>query len=141
MEKLIEPVLTLQCSQQQKLTPIVPVNGAEMKNEWKKNNDRLFFIRENNVIRRLEIDDIQYVEAMGDYVKFHTPKKLYITHCTLKAVELKLPGAYFLRIHRSFIVALNKLDCIQDGGLVIGDRFIPIADNYRRTLHNRLDIL
>jgi DNA-binding LytR/AlgR family response regulator len=104
-------------------------------------NEECVFIRDNSVIRRLKLDDIQYAEAMGDYVKFHTSKKMYTIHCTLKSVEQRLSAANFIRVHRSYIIALNKLDSLQDGGLVIGDRFIPVADNYRKLLYQRMNIL
>jgi len=114
----------------------------EQQNEMAlRNNDECVFIRDNSVIRRLKIDDIQYAEAMGDYVKFHTAKKMYTIHCTLKSVEQRLCAANFIRVHRSFIVALNKLDSMQNGGVIIGDRFIPVADNYRKILCQRMNIL
>ena len=104
------------------------------------NNDCIF-IRDNSIIRRLNTADILYLEAMGDYVKFHTDKKIYTIHCTLKSAENRLPALKFLRVHRSFIIALNKLDSVQDGGLIIGERFIPVADNYRKILHQRMNVL
>jgi DNA-binding LytR/AlgR family response regulator len=52
-----------------------------------------------------------------------------------------LPAHKFLRVHRSFIIALNRLDSVQDGGLIIGERFIPVADNYRKILHQRMNVL
>ena len=104
------------------------------------NNDCIF-IRDNSIIRRLNTSDILYLEAMGDYVKFHTDKKTYTIHCTLKSVEHRLSNVKFLRVHRSYIIAMNKLDSVQDGGLVIGERFIPVADNYRKILHQRMNVL
>lgn len=104
-------------------------------------NDGFVFFRDNSIIRRLNTDEILYIEAMGDYVKIHTAKKTYVVHCTMKATEQKLSASNFIKVHRSFIVALNKLDSIQDGGLVIRDRFIPVADNFRRTLNQRVNML
>lgn len=104
-------------------------------------NDDCVFFRDNSVIRRMNTNDILYVEAMGDYVKLHTPQKTYIVHCTLKATEQRLPASNFIKVHRSFIIALNKLDSIQDGGLVIRGRFIPVADNLRKNLNQRMNIL
>jgi len=111
----------------------------ESKNEETElSNNEFLFIRDSNIIRRLKLDDILYVEAMGDYVKFHTHQKLYAVHATFKAAEERLPASRFLRIHRSYIVAISKVDSLQEGGLVIGDKFLPVADAYRKTLNKRI---
>ena len=109
--------------------------------EVKWTDEEFIFIRDSTIIRRLKLDDILYAEAMGDYVKVHTPQKFYAIHTTLRAVEERLPPNRFLRVHRSFLVALNKIDTIQDGVLVIGDKPVPVADAYRKTLNARMNIL
>jgi len=103
-------------------------------------NDEFLFVRESNSMCRLKIDDILYIEAMGDYVKFYTPQRLYAIYGTLKAAEEKLPAVKFVRVHRSYIVALNKIDTVKDGGLIINSKFLPVSDAHRRTLNNRMNI-
>lgn len=103
-------------------------------------SDEFIFIRDSNIIRKLKLDDILYAEAMGDYIKFYTAKKLYAIHSTLKSAEERLPAARFVRVHRSFIVALDKIDTLQDGGLVIDGKYIPVADAYRKILNKRMNI-
>ena len=103
-------------------------------------SDEFIFIRDSTVTRKLRFADILYVEAMGDYVKFHTLQKVYTIHGTLKLVEQKLPALQFLRIHRSYIVAINKIDTIENGGLAIAHKFIPVADSYRKALNERMNI-
>jgi DNA-binding LytR/AlgR family response regulator len=78
---------------------------------------------------------------MGDYVKVYTPNKFYAIHTTLKIVEERLPPDRFLRVHRSYLVALNKIDTIQDGALIVAGKPLPVADAYRKTLNARLNIL
>ena|ERR1700754_3526547 len=102
--------------------------------------DEFIFVRDSNITRKLKIDDILYAEAMGDYVKFHTPQKIYTIHGTLKAAEEKLPLSKFIRVHRSYIIALSKIDTLQDGGLVVDGKFLPVADAYRKALNNRMNI-
>ena len=109
--------------------------------EVKWEDEEFIFIRDSTVIRRLKIEDILFAEAMGDYVKLFTPQKFYAIHTTLKAVEERLPTTRFLRVHRSFLVALNKIDTIQDGVLIIGDKPVPVADAYRKALSSRMNIL
>jgi DNA-binding LytR/AlgR family response regulator len=93
------------------------------------------------VVRRLRLEEILYAEAMGDYVKLHTPKRFYAIHCSLKAVEQRLPPGRFLRVHRSYMVAIDKIDTVQEGMLIINNKPVPVADAYRATLNKRMNIL
>ena len=111
------------------------------KEEIKWTSDEFIFIRDSNIVRRLKLDDILYAEAMGDYVKVYTPNKFYAIHTTLKIVEERLPADRFLRVHRSYLVALNKIDTIQDGALIVAGKPLPVADAYRKTLNARMNIL
>ena len=99
------------------------------------------FVKDNGVLKKVNADDIQYLEAMGDYVKIFTPQKFHIVHSTLKSIEEKLPPLKFMRIHRSYIVALNKIDFIEEGVININGAAIPVADAYKTTLSNRLNLL
>jgi len=105
------------------------------------NEDEFIFIRDSNIVRKLALQDILYAEAMGDYVKLFTPQKFYAVHTTLKAVEERLPANNFLRVHRSYIVAVSKIDTIQDGAIIINGKPIPVADAYRSALNKRMNIL
>lgn len=99
------------------------------------------FIRDSNVIRRLHLDEILFAEAMGDYVKLHTPQRYYAIHTTLKTVEERLPSQKFLRVHRSYIIAMDKIDTIQEGVLIVREKTVPVADAYRATLNKRMNVL
>lgn len=109
--------------------------------EFKLTEEEFIFIRDSNIVRRLKLDDILFAEAMGDYVKLHTSLKYYAIHATLKSVEERLPALKFIRVHRSFIVAISKIDTIQDGALVINSKAVPVADAYRAALNKRINIL
>jgi DNA-binding LytR/AlgR family response regulator len=109
--------------------------------EVRMDEDEFIFIRDSNIVRRLPVDDILYVEAMGDYVKLYTPQKLYAVHTTLKAVEERLHAPRFIRVHRSYIAAVKKIDTVRDGALVIGSKTVPVADAYRAALNKRMNIL
>jgi DNA-binding LytR/AlgR family response regulator len=104
------------------------------------NNDEFIFVRDSNIMRRLRFDDILYAEAMGDYVKFYTTQTFYAIHGTLKSAEERLPAAKFIRVHRSYIVAVGKIDTFQEGGLVVGGKYVPVADAYRKSLNSRINI-
>ena len=104
-------------------------------------NDEFIFIRDSNIVKRIKLDDILFAEAMGDYVKLYTPKKFFAIHKGLKDVEARLPGNKFIRVHRSYIVAVDKIDKIEQGVIVIADKPIPVADAYRNVLNKRLNVL
>src|SRR5678809_1513548 len=79
------------------------------KQELKVEEQGFVFVKDNGVLKRIAIDDILFLEAMGDYVKVHTPQKFHVVHATLKSIEEKLPLSKFIRVHRSYIVAINKI--------------------------------
>jgi DNA-binding LytR/AlgR family response regulator len=111
------------------------------KEEINVKEDEFIFIRDSNVVRRLKLDGILYAEAMGDYVKLHTPERFYAIHATLKAVEDRLPSSRFLRVHRSYLVAVDKIDTLDGGALIVGGRPLPVADAFRAALNKRMNIL
>jgi DNA-binding LytR/AlgR family response regulator len=111
------------------------------REEFKIEKREFVFIRDNGVLKRINIDDIVYLEAMGDYVKVFTSLKFHVVHATLKSLEGKLSSPKFMRVHRSYIVALNKIDFIEDGVINLGHAAVPIADAYRTQLNQRLNLL
>jgi DNA-binding LytR/AlgR family response regulator len=114
---------------------------ASRREEVSLDKDEFIFIRDSNVVKRLKLDDILYAEAMGDYVKLHTLQRFFAVHSTLKGVEERLPANRFFRVHRSYMVALDKIDTVQNGVLVINNKTIPVADAYRGALNKRMNIL
>jgi DNA-binding LytR/AlgR family response regulator len=111
------------------------------REEVKVEEQGFVFVKDNGVLKRISIDDILYLEAMGDYVKVHTSQKFHVVHATLKSIEEKLPASKFVRVHRSYIVAINKIDYIQEGTISIGKMSIPVADTHKANLNRRLNLL
>ena len=111
------------------------------KQEVKVEEQEFVFVKDNGILKRIAIDDILFLEAMGDYVKVHTLQKFHVVHATLKSIEEKLPASKFLRVHRSFIVAINKIDYIQEGTISIVKTTIPVADTHKSNLNKRLNLL
>jgi len=93
------------------------------------------------LIRRLNLDEINYLEAKGDYVKIYQNEKTYAVRSSLKSIEEKLPGKTFIRVHRSFIVNIGRIDTMEGNTLVMHKNFVPIADAYKTILNNRMQIL
>ena len=83
------------------------------------------------------------MEALKDYVVIHTIDDKYTIHSTMKDIERKLPSRYFLRVHRSFIVNMDKIQAIASNGLVIeqSDKELPIGGSYKDQLGKRINLL
>ena len=100
------------------------------------------FIRVDSEWRNLAIDDIIYVNGMKDYVLFYldNESKPLITHLTMKAVEDMLPKERFLRIHRSYIIAVDKIQKVDRNDCVyIGNEIIHIPDGYLQTFRQFME--
>ena len=110
------------------------------KEDVEVTKDEFLFVRDSNITRRLKLDDIFYAEAMGDYVKFYTREKMFAIHGKMKTAEERLPKDHFIRVHRSYIVSIGKIDTLQDGGVMINGKFIPVADAYRKALNTRMNV-
>lgn len=99
------------------------------------------FIKTNNQLLGLKLDAIHYVEAYGDYVNIVTEKEKFIVHSTMKGIDNRLPKAQFLRVHRSFIVRIDKINAIDETLIVMGKKLIPIGESYRSELMKKLSFL
>lgn len=133
------------------IKPIVPARFLQAiekaketfkgKNKGKEPADEFMFIRDSNTVRRIKINDILYLEAKGDYVKVAVRDTTYTIHSSLKGVEDKLPTHMFLRVHRSYIINVGKIDTIEGGTLVIGQNLVPVSDAYKNLLNKRMQII
>lgn len=104
-------------------------------------NENFLFLKSEYKIRRINFDDILYIEGMKDYIKvfIRNEEKPILSINSLKVVEAKLPKAKFMRIHRSFIVNLNRVETIERFRIVFGKVFIPISDPYKEKFQKFLD--
>jgi DNA-binding LytR/AlgR family response regulator len=104
-------------------------------------NGEFLFIKSDYKIKRINFDDILYVEGLKDYVKIYTrndPKPV-MSLSTLKLLESKLPESRFMRVHRSFIVNLAKIETIERSRIVFGKTYIPVSDQYREKFQEFLN--
>lgn len=112
----------------------------ELKNAAGKNiaGDESIFIKTEGEYVKLRLNDILYLEGMKDYVRVYAEsmKQPLVTHLTMKAAEELLPAERFMRVHRSYIVNLSRIDSvISDGDISIGDAFVPVSDAYAKSLN------
>lgn len=99
------------------------------------------FIKADGKLVRLENDDILFIESMGDYVKFVTAEKKYITHNTIKNLETKVDPQRFMKVHRSFIVNMARIDDIQESSLYIKGNNIPISKAHKSKVMQKIKVV
>ena len=104
-------------------------------------SDKHIFIKSDGKLVRLNNEDILYIESMGDYVKFVTADKKYITHNTIKALEEKVDKTCFMKVHRSYIINLTKIDDIRENDLFIKGTEIPMSKAHKQDVLRRLNII
>lgn len=103
-------------------------------------NDKEVFIKKDNKLIRMPLDEIHYVEALADYVNLYTLQGRHTILSTMKAIENKLPARDFCRVHRSFIVRMDKIKEIEDNNIHILDKEIPISRSYKDVLLDKLNL-
>ncbi|MFL5764267.1 MAG: LytR/AlgR family response regulator transcription factor [Bacteroidia bacterium] len=99
------------------------------------------FIKVNGTIAKIDVKDILWIEALGDYITIHTSDKKYTVHSTLKAVEARLDPDRFLRVHRSYIISVGAISSIDDSVVSINKQLIPIGAVHRDNFRKRLNLL
>ena len=92
---------------------------------------KYFFIKCENKYEKIFFDDILYIEGMQNYVRIYTQKGKYLTLLTLKDIEQNLASGSFLRVHKSYIVNMVKIDSIEKHEINIQSARIPISRNFR----------
>ena len=83
---------------------------------------------------RVELDDIRYAQSWGNYVKIFTDTHIYLTALTLSELDQRLPGTQFIRIHKSYLVAIKRISRISGNDLYIHEVSLPVGLTYRRAL-------
>lgn len=106
-----------------------------------ENEENDLFIKADGKLIRLPLNDILYIEALGDYVKFVTPKKTHLSLITLKVIEYKLKYSVFLKVHRSYIINIKKITRIEDNTILIDQHVIPISKTYKKIVLEKLHIV
>jgi two-component system response regulator LytT len=111
--------------------------------ENKETSFGFIFVKSNSKLVKLNTDDIYYIEALKDYVVIHTSDTRYTIHSTMKDIETKLGVVDFIRVHRSFIVRLDKIASIEFPNLSLekDKKIVPIGGSYRDDLSNRIKMV
>lgn len=101
--------------------------------------DDYFFVKTEFHFEKVLLKDILYIEGMGDYLRIVTPHKRIMSLLNFKKVEDLIPQSNFCRVHKSFIVALDKIESIERNRIKIADKIIPISETYKKIFFDFLD--
>jgi len=104
-------------------------------------NNQFLFLKSEYKIRRINFNDILYIEGLKDYVKVYIKgeDKPILSLNSIKSLEQKLPEEKFMRVHRSFIVNLEKIETIERSRIIFGKIYIPVSDQYKDKFQEYLD--
>lgn len=109
---------------------------AESQNHNK--NNEFIFVKTEHKIQRIDYDDVYYIEGLKDYISIYTSNERIITLQNMKKMEETLPEERFIRVHKSYIVALEKIESIERGRISLKEKLIPIGDTYRESFFKRI---
>ena len=121
---------------------IRPSAKPEIKIESTPQNDFLsdfIFVKTEHKIQKVYLNDILFIEGLKDYISIFTPAERIITLQNMKKMEDALPEKHFIRVHKSYIVSINKIDSIERSRIFISDKIIPVGDTYREDFFKIVD--
>jgi DNA-binding LytR/AlgR family response regulator len=97
------------------------------------------FVKTEHKIQKIYVDDILYIEGLKDYISIFTKTERIITLQNMKKMEESLPAKSFIRVHKSYIVAIGKIESIERSRIQIGEKTIPIGDTYREYFFKQIE--
>ena len=131
-ERLFQAI-TKFMGEQQHHTP----ETTEQKTETRE--DLSFFVRADRKMVRIDIPEIRYIESLSDYIRIHLDNRSVVTRETITNIEARLPKSDFLRVHRSFIVAISYIQSFTTETIEIGKEEIPISRSYKNEVLKKLE--
>ncbi len=109
----------------------------------KQDSTDMMFVKANQRLVKIRYEDIYFIEALKDYVVINTMERRYTIHSTMKDIERKMPEKEFVRVHRSFIVRLDKISEIDHSNVILENdkKTIPVGGSYKDLLQQRLNLI
>lgn len=102
-------------------------------------NNKFLFVRSDRKMIKINFQEINYIESLSDYIKFHLSEKTIITRETISNIEEKLPKELFIRIHRSYIISFDKIQSFTNEFIEVNKKAIPISRSYKKEVLHRLE--
>jgi two-component system, LytTR family, response regulator len=100
-----------------------------------------FFVRADRKMVKISFSEILYIESLGDYIKIHEKHKTTVTRETISNIEAKLPKTHFIKTHRSYIIALDKINSFTNEFIELNDKVIPISRTYKKKVLERINTI
>jgi len=116
--------------------PVAAPEPAQQQNDFLSD---FIFVKSEHKIQKVYLRDILFIEGLKDYISIFTPAERIITLQNMKKMEDALPEKHFIRVHKSYIVSLNKIDSIERSRIWIGDKIIPVGETYRDPFFKIID--
>lgn len=111
-----------------------------IKESQTPSNNEFIFVKSEYRLEKIELSDILYIEGMSEYLRVVTKTKKVMTLLNFKSIEELLPKNNFLRVHKSYVIALDKIESIERNRIKIGDAIIPISESYKEIFYNKIGI-
>ena len=100
--------------------------------------EEAFFLKVNSKFEKILYEEVLFVEALQNYVSVHLRNKKLVSYLTLSSLEKQLPAGRFMRVHKSYLVALNKIDAVNGNVVAIGQQLIPVSRNVKDLLMRKV---
>ena len=107
--------------------------------EYIGTTEPFFFIKSNQKLEKIYIDDVLYIEALSNHIIIYTRQKKYIAYMSFKGIESQLPKNLFLKIHKSFIVSVNAIQTIDNDEVILENKTLPISKSYKAAVTERIE--
>jgi two-component system LytT family response regulator len=136
-DRFFKSVQKAQAVLQPAAAPIQPEPAPQQKQQDLLSD--FIFVKTEHKIQKVYLNDILFIEGLKDYISIFTPAERIITLQNMKKMEDALPEKHFIRVHKSYIVSINKIDSIERSRIFIGDKIIPVGDTYREEFFKIVD--
>jgi len=116
-----------------------PVQAEQPQQPQQSLLSDFIFVKTEHKIQKVYLNDILFIEGLKDYISIFIAAERIITLQNMKKMEDALPAKHFIRVHKSYIVSINKIDSIERSRIFIGDKIIPVGDTYREEFFKIVD--
>ena len=110
--------------------------SENLKQPSKSSSGNYIFVKTENRLQKVSFSEILYIEGQGDYLKIVAPTAKIMTLQNFKKFEETLPSENFIRVHKSYLVAVNKIESISRNRIKIGSALIPVSDSYKNAFYD-----
>lgn len=141
VDYMVKPITLARFNKSIKKARNFTLPEANKKSEKEDSSINDLYVNIDRRLIKINMPDIFFIEAKGDYINIKTKTKNYLVHSTMKKIAEKLPDALFLKVHRSYIINLTKIVDIEDNSVLIEKNVIPVSRSSKPELIKRLNLL